>query len=162
AGVCGGSSGDPCAASVGDGDADCQEACDEAADSCTANDPDGSVCDDGSFCNGTETCTGGACSGSTGDPCAGPDGDGDCAGSCDEVTDSCTADDPDGTPCSEGTCQSGVCEPGEDPGKPGGCGCRVGPMSFSQRWPVALLLGLGLVFARRRRRTTQARKVGEK
>ncbi len=42
AGVCGSSSGNPCPGP--DGDGDCSETCNEDANSCTANDPDGSDC----------------------------------------------------------------------------------------------------------------------
>ena len=56
---------------------------------------DGIPCDDGLHCNGVDTCQVGTCS-HAGDPCPGADGDGDCAESCDESTDSCTADDFDG------------------------------------------------------------------
>ena len=71
--MCGSSTGDPCAANVGDADADCSESCNEGADDCTADDPDTSSCDDGLFCTGTETCTAGVCGSSTGDPCSSPE-----------------------------------------------------------------------------------------
>ncbi|MBC8071639.1 MAG: hypothetical protein IAG13_25155 [Deltaproteobacteria bacterium] len=59
-------------------------------------------CDDGSFCTLEDVCDGrGACIGG-GDPCPASDGDGDCSESCDEVTDTCTADDAAGTPCDDG------------------------------------------------------------
>ncbi|MHC4698787.1 MAG: hypothetical protein ACYTFA_18825, partial [Planctomycetota bacterium] len=77
-----------------DGDGDCAESCDEQADDCLGDDPNGSACDDGSFCNGTETCTGGVCENSTGSPCDEADGDADCAESCDENADNCLANDP--------------------------------------------------------------------
>jgi hypothetical protein len=114
AGMCGGSSGDPCPGP--DGDADCAESCDEAADDCLAPDPNGSSCDDGLFCDGTETCSAGLCGGSTGDPCPGPDGDGDCMESCDETADDCLAPDLDGSACTNNVfcdgdeiCGSGMC-----------------------------------------------------
>jgi hypothetical protein len=53
------SSGDPCLPLPGS-DANCAQSCDEAADSCTATDPDGSLCDDGLLCAG-DSCQGGAC-----------------------------------------------------------------------------------------------------
>lgn len=113
-GFCTNSTGDPCPGP--DGDADCQESCDESTDSCSANDPSFSACDDGSFCNGTEQCVSGSCTNSTGDPCNGPDGDADCQESCNETLDNCTADDPDSSACDDGafcngteTCTSGVC-----------------------------------------------------
>ncbi len=98
-GVCGGT-GNPCPGP--DGDGDCSETCDETANSCTANDTEGSTCTDGSFCNGTETCSGGACGSSTGDPCPGADGDGDCSESCNEAADNCTANDTSGSSCDDG------------------------------------------------------------
>ena len=124
AGVCGSSAGDPCVANVGDADNDCTESCDEAADMCSAADPDGSACDDGAFCNGTETCTAGVCGTSTGDPCTEVgDNDNNCFEACNEPTDTCTAQEPDGTTCLDDglyctgieTCQAGVCAGGGDP-----------------------------------------------
>jgi Peptidase family M23/Dictyostelium (slime mold) repeat len=133
------SPGDPC---VGpDGDGDCSESCDESADSCSAPDPDSSICDDGNectrfdacrsgvcdgppeaagtpctsdgfFCNGAEICLSGACV-PPGNPCAGPDGDGDCSESCDEASDACSAPDPDGSACEDGnTCTTDTCVAG--------------------------------------------------
>src|SRR4029079_17829019 len=62
------------------------------------------------------TCSGGTCSTHTGDPCPGPDGDGNCAESCNETSDNCTANDANGSACSDGlfcngndTCSSGAC-----------------------------------------------------
>ena len=46
-----------------DGDIDCVESCDETIDSCTANDPEGSVCDDGNTGTSDDTCSSGICSG---------------------------------------------------------------------------------------------------
>jgi len=89
--------GDPCPGV--DGDGDCAESCDETGDTCAGTDPDGSACTDGLFCTGTESCSAGTCGGSTGDPCAGADGDTDCAESCNEDGDACTAPDVDGTLC---------------------------------------------------------------
>ena len=138
----------------------------------------GNSCDDGTYCNGTETCTAGSCGSSTGDPCPGPDSDGDCAESCDEAADSCTANDPDGEACDNGTCQDGACEGAGgggqggstggggsgtggsssgagDSGGGGGCGCRVagggnGPAPYGP----FVLLGL-MVLVRRRRRASR-------
>jgi hypothetical protein len=72
---------------------------------------DGSVCSDGIYCNGPETCTTGVCAGLTADPCPGPHENDNCADSCDEATDSCTAIDPDGTGCANDTrtCRAGNC-----------------------------------------------------
>jgi len=99
----------PCAENVGDNDSDCSESCDETNDTCTANDPAGSFCNDGLYCNGTETCSAGVCANSSGDPCPGPDGDGDCSESCNETNDDCSSIDPDGCLCPGGLCISGVC-----------------------------------------------------
>jgi subtilisin family serine protease len=168
--------GNPCAGA--DGDADCSESCNETADTCENNDPNGSACDDGAsctsgetcqagvctaetatcgecgdghtdsgeecddgnvsngdccsssckisggsracddgvFCNGPDFCDAGACTGHDGDPCPGPDGDGDCAESCDETADACTASDPNGSSCNDSafcngadTCGNGAC-----------------------------------------------------
>ena len=71
-------------------------------------------CDDGVFCNGADTCSGGTCSNHAGDPCA-PYGDADCDGGCDEVAGGCSAHEPEGSACSNGSCQLG-----------GSCGCNSG------------------------------------
>jgi hypothetical protein len=117
--TCGGGScsvhaGNPCPGA--DGDSDCSEGCNEAADNCTLNDPNGSACTDGLFCNGTDTCNGGSCANHAGDPCAGPDGDGNCSESCNEGADNCAAPDPNGSACADGlfcngtdTCNGGSC-----------------------------------------------------
>jgi hypothetical protein len=106
--------GNPCPGP--DGDGNCSESCNEAADNCALADPNGSACSDGTFCNGTDTCSGGACSGHTGNPCPGPDGDGNCSESCNEGSDNCTLADPNGSTCTDGlfcngtdTCGSGTC-----------------------------------------------------
>jgi hypothetical protein len=124
------SAGDPCP-SVGDGDADCSESCDEVTHLCTANDPAGATCDDGLFCTMGETCAAGACGGSAVDPCAANvgDADTDCSESCDEASDACTANDPDSSACDDGmfcngaeTCTAGAC--GDSSGDP--CIANVG------------------------------------
>jgi len=128
AGVCVGG-GDPCAANLGDADDDCSESCDEAADACTALDPDESACDDGSFCTGADSCLSGNCVGA-GDPCVinVGDADPDCTESCNELHDSCINPDPDGSACDDhrfctidDTCQSGMCVGTGDP-----CAANVG------------------------------------
>ena len=113
-GFCTNSTGDPCAGP--DNDDDCQESCDETVDSCTANDPTFSACDDGFYCNGADQCVSGACTSSGINPCPGPDGDNNCQESCNETTDSCIGNDQDGSACSDGlfcngpeTCTAGVC-----------------------------------------------------
>lgn len=114
AGACSGHSGDPCDGA--DGDGDCAESCDDAADNCTAPDSDGSVCDDGLYCSLGDACTGGICVPGASTPCPGPDGDGECSESCNEATDNCTLADPNGAACSDGvfcngaeTCSGGIC-----------------------------------------------------
>ncbi|MBW2524025.1 MAG: FG-GAP repeat protein [Deltaproteobacteria bacterium] len=152
--------GDPCAAAIGDADDDCSESCDEVERACTLPDPDGASCDDGVYCNGPETCWEGVCASSGGNPCPGADRDGDCRESCDETADACTAPDPDGSPCGEGTCASGMCQYG--PGAPpGGFGAPPGSsrrFSFgcstlgrSPAPPLLPLLMLGLLAVRVRR-----------
>jgi hypothetical protein len=113
-GVCTNNTGDPCPGP--DNDGNCAESCDDVSDTCTLADPNGSVCTDGLFCNGTDTCSGGACSTHTGNPCPGPDGDGNCAESCSEPSDNCTASDPNGSSCTDAifcngidTCTGGAC-----------------------------------------------------
>ena len=109
-GTCTGT-GDPCVGNVGDADNDCSESCDEDTDSCTAEDPSGSACDDGIYCNGVDTCLAGVCTPSTIDPCPGPNGNDNCAESCDESSASCTGNDPDGASCANDTktCHGGAC-----------------------------------------------------
>jgi subtilisin family serine protease len=122
AGACSDHDGDPCPGP--DGDGNCSETCDEAADACTAPDPNGSSCSDAAFCNGADTCSGGVCSFHSGDPCPGADGDGNCAESCSEPADSCTASDFAGSGCDDGDpctvneqCGAGTCngEPSDEP-----------------------------------------------
>ncbi|MEM6789826.1 MAG: hypothetical protein AAGA56_03645 [Myxococcota bacterium] len=117
-GNCSQHAGDPCAGRPGDGDSDCSEACNENSDTCSANDPAGSACDDAVFCNGTDTCnSSGSCSNHAGNPCGGVnDGDGDCSEACDEAAEDCNGNDPNGTSCQDGaycngtdTCFNGNC-----------------------------------------------------
>lgn len=58
--------GNPCPGT--DGDNNCQESCNETADNCLANDPNGSFCNDGQTCNGADSCQAGVCT-STGICC---------------------------------------------------------------------------------------------
>lgn len=100
AGVCGSSTGNPCPGP--DGDANCKETCDETADNCSGNDPNGAACSDSIFCNGTDTCTAGTCTVHTGDPCFGcQDGDANCAECCNEAADNCLLPDPNGSTCND-------------------------------------------------------------
>ncbi|NOZ78472.1 MAG: hypothetical protein GXP48_04685, partial [Acidobacteria bacterium] len=114
AGECEIHAGNPCPGP--DGDGNCSESCDEESDTCTAADPDDSVCDDGLFCNGEDKCSAGECEIHSGNPCPGPDRDGNCSESCDEQGDTCTAADLDGNVCDDGlfcngedTCSGGSC-----------------------------------------------------
>src|SRR4029077_10048748 len=100
-------------------------------DNCTAADPNGSACTDGLFCTGTDTCASGSCSVHSGDPCPGPDGDGNCAESCNETSDNCTANDPNGSACTDGlfctgtdTCTGGTCFTHARDPRPGPHGAR--------------------------------------
>ncbi|NUO51902.1 MAG: hypothetical protein HOV80_23880 [Polyangiaceae bacterium] len=104
AGTCNGT-GNPCPGA--DGDGDCSESCNEGADDCSGNDPNGSACNDGQFCTVTDSCNNGTCSG-TGDPCPGPDGDGDCSESCNEASNDCTLNDPNLSACNDGTFCNGA------------------------------------------------------
>ncbi|HYC53564.1 MAG TPA: hypothetical protein VEL28_01295 [Candidatus Binatia bacterium] len=100
AGQCAWHEGSPCPGP--DDDANCSESCDEQTDRCDARDATGAPCSDGRFCTVTDACDGaGTCTG-TGSPCPFADGDGNCTESCDELADTCTAHDPDGTRCDDG------------------------------------------------------------
>jgi len=66
-------------------------------------------CDDGLYCNGVEYCGAQNQCVSPGSPCPGPDGDYDCSETCNEATDDCSANDPNGSACLGGTCSSGIC-----------------------------------------------------
>ncbi len=110
-GACALHAGDPCAGP--DGDYDCSETCNETNDDCSTYDPAGSACTDLLFCTGADQCNGaGACAVHADDPCPGPDGDADCSESCNETSDTCTANDPAGATCLGGLCDgSGSCIP---------------------------------------------------
>ncbi|HUU01786.1 MAG TPA: hypothetical protein VM425_10115 [Myxococcota bacterium] len=69
---CQAGAGNPC--SGPDGDGDCAESCDDVADNCLGNDPNGEACDDGDFCTLGDACDGfGVCDPGTGQK----DNDGD-------------------------------------------------------------------------------------
>ena len=133
--TCSVNAGDPCVRG-----GECANQCDESGNTCnlptgTRCTDDGDVCtddlcsgglcthpnntaacDDDVFCNGTDSCLGGTCSVHTGDPCPGPDNDDNCAESCNEDSDDCTAPDPDGLICDDSlfctetdTCSGGDC-----------------------------------------------------
>jgi hypothetical protein len=125
AGACTGM-GNPCPGA--DGDDDCSETCNEVANQCNGNDPQGTACTDVLFCTTGEQCNAnGQCVG-TGSPCPGADGDDDCSETCNENQDQCNLPDPNGSACDDGlfctavdTCGLGVCNgagnpcPQEDP-----------------------------------------------
>ncbi|HEY2773809.1 MAG TPA: hypothetical protein VGK20_07130 [Candidatus Binatia bacterium] len=95
-GACG-HSGNPCPGP--DGDGNCAESCNEDAQNCSANDADGSPCDDGLFCTENDSCQSGVCFG-TAKTC---DDHNICTDdSCDDEADQCVntpvADD---TPCDD-------------------------------------------------------------
>lgn len=99
-GQCVAHAGSPCPGA--DDDANCRESCDEAARGCDAPDEPGVPCNDGRFCTRGETCNAGAtCSGGA-SPCPGADADGDCAESCDELADACSAPDAETAACDDG------------------------------------------------------------
>jgi hypothetical protein len=114
-GSCSVHEGNPCTGA--DGDGNCTESCNEAADNCSAPDPDGAACNDGQFCNGAaDQCAAGTCSGTGSAAC---DDGNDCTiDSCNESLDTCTMSGTlvDGTPCSDGeactlddVCTGGLC-----------------------------------------------------
>jgi hypothetical protein len=89
----------------------------DGAGSCNGgtNATNGTPCNDGLFCNGADTCLDGGCSSHSGDPCTGPDGDSNCNESCNETTDTCTGEDPNGSSCDNGLfCDGGadICDNG--------------------------------------------------
>jgi hypothetical protein len=79
---------------------------------------DGTPCSDSLFCTVNDTCTSGACGGEP-NICAAP-GDVCLMGTCNELTDSCTATPgPDGVACNDSnlctageTCNGGACNSG--------------------------------------------------
>ncbi|MFC1654166.1 integrin alpha [Myxococcota bacterium] len=166
------------------GDTTCGDSLDNDCDRLTdVNDPDcqnctlDSECDDGNACTQGDTCTSGMCTGSGVVKCTAHDECHD-VGVCDPVTGCSNPEKPDGTACTSGICQSGVCVPegtdggvdggadagqdgGQDAGadhggadegeeKPGesGCGCQSG--TVPTRFEIFLLM-VGLVFFVRRR-----------
>jgi len=121
---------------------------------------DGMPCDDGDPCTPSDTCESGTCTGA-GEPCTAQD---EChePGNCQPQTGTCDhPTKPDGTPCSIGTCQGGLCL-GDGGGGAGGagnshgsiiveqrCGCRVPSGGQASPW---WLLGFLPLLARRHRR----------
>lgn len=97
-GNCSAHAGSPCDGP--DGDSDCRESCDEGADSCLANDPDGSACPGG-------TCSKGECGPSCAKECSprGNECDDNNACTTDECVEGCCVHEtlPDNNKCDDGT-----------------------------------------------------------
>jgi MYXO-CTERM domain-containing protein len=112
------SPGDPCEGS--DGDDDCSETCDEAADTCDAFDPDGSSCSDWDLCTPLDTCQRGVCvpdeplaCAPSGTPCREVPSCDPARGECVEGPMADGAPCDDGAPCTTGdACVNGACIPG--------------------------------------------------
>jgi uncharacterized protein (TIGR03382 family) len=117
--------------------------------------PSGTVCDDGDMCTSGETCDAGNCGAPT-DNVTCPDSD-ECQDniSCRPASGQCEGvPKTDGTLCSEGACESGVCVPASmDPPDGGGSakaksgGCNS---TSPGAWPL-LVVALALVSRRRGR-----------
>jgi hypothetical protein len=98
-GSCGNSAGNPCPGH--NAGPSCTDSCDEDADSCSADDANGTSCNDGFYCNGVDSCNSGSCV-HTGDPCAPNLADADCTGYCHEGADNCFGPEPLNSPCNDG------------------------------------------------------------
>jgi len=121
------------AACTTDANACTDDVCDGAGACQHTNNAD--PCNDGLFCNGADTCSGGSCAGHAGNPCPGADGDGDCSETCDEVADACTANDPVGFGCDDGSCLP--CGDGQRCISPLGCEsgvCSGGSLTMPPPW----------------------------
>ena len=101
-GGCNTHAGSPCPGP--NGDANCNESCNEAGHNCTAYDGDGAACNDSVYCNGADHCSAGGCNTHAGDPCAAGLAvcDHSCTKGCNEATDNCTANSPLNTSCIAG------------------------------------------------------------
>jgi hypothetical protein len=99
-----------------DGDGNCKESCNEATDTCDADDPAGSTCNDGLFCTVAEKCNAtGVCTGGTPMDCSASGNQCNTA-SCDEAADTCKGTPLNGNACNDGsscttndTCNAGTC-----------------------------------------------------
>jgi MYXO-CTERM domain-containing protein len=103
----------------------------------------GPTCDDGDACTTGDRCVAGTCKGTPLD-CAAHDA---CHedGACNAATGQCShPEKPNGTACSTGACESGVCTV-----EFGGCGCQAAGVGDGGAWGAVLLLALP---AMRRRR----------
>jgi MYXO-CTERM domain-containing protein len=85
-------------------------ACDPTTGTCAvANKPDGTTCSDGDACTQGDACHAGICVAGAPVTCAAQDECHD-AGTCNPANGTCSnPQKADGTPCSNGTCQSGTC-----------------------------------------------------
>ncbi|MFO0760369.1 MAG: kelch repeat-containing protein [Byssovorax sp.] len=103
---------------------ECHDAgkCDAATGMCdNPAKADGSQCDDKNACTSTDVCTAGVCGGAAKE-CMAMDECHD-VGTCDAASGDCSNPaKADGTPCSTGTCQKGVCESSGTGGAGGGTG----------------------------------------
>jgi len=103
--------------------------CDPATGLCSNPEKtDGSACDDSDLCTQSDSCQAGVCVGADPVDCPATD---EChqAGSCDPASGACdNPAQPDGTACTNGTCQSGECtaDDPEDPGDDSSAGCGFG------------------------------------
>ncbi len=89
-------------------DDNCDGVVDDGCDYCVGK-PDTTPCDDGNACTTGDACQGEVCVGGTPIVCTQID---EChqAGTCNPLSGTCTNPTmPDGTACSTGTCQAGVC-----------------------------------------------------
>jgi hypothetical protein len=139
-------------ASVCDG----AEVCDGSSSVCPADvsAKDGTACNDGNACTQTDSCQSGACMGTDPRVCTAQDA---ChvAGTCDPASGTCSnAIAPDGTACTEGTCNAGLCSAplSSHVEATSGCGCAAGTTEGVASW--ALLLGAFLAIRSRSRRGT--------
>jgi cysteine-rich repeat protein len=156
----------------GNGTLDPGEECDDGnvakGDCCSPTcqlEQDGTSCDDGNVCTKTDTCVAGRCVGQAGIACLAPD---EChVGLCNPASGACTIGvEPDGKPCSDGTCELGICRPkgaglGDDQSLipdsaglfvgGGGCACRAEPVPSRDLEGAGMAAFAALVVGVRRR-----------
>ena len=84
--------------------------CDPVTQTCSpTKKQDGTSCDDGDACTQIDTCNDGVCEGASAVACQ-PEDECHDAGTCNKGTGLCdNPEKPDGTPCSAGHCEEGVC-----------------------------------------------------
>jgi len=138
---------------------------------------DGDACDDGNACTESDTCAAGVCGAGKPVMCTAMDECHD-AGTCSTTSGMCdNPAKPDGTACTGGTCQAGVCKTegaggaggggvgggggtagsgGGDPTDGGGsCGCRVVGSENSTTTSALAGLAFAAMTALRRRRSAR-------